>query len=97
MTTHAEKDITKARRENPRAYTEDVFGLAIGCDGENEIFADAEVMFYYHRAEPSTWDYPGCPAEVEIVGVFDQETGKEIVMDDDYCDAVEAAVWEIVG
>lgn len=61
-----------------RIYTiERVITIPVGVDGdEDEITVDVE--FTYTPEEPRAWDYPGYPAEAEVLGVIVKETGVNI-------------------
>jgi hypothetical protein len=55
----------------------------IGYDDEdNEIFADITVLFAYDPEEPPTRDYPGCPADIEIIGTYNSD-GWYVEVDED--------------
>jgi len=51
---------------------------------------DFEVDWTYSKAEPQTYDYPGCPEEALINGVFHKGTDfSNFLTEDDYVEIEE--------
>lgn len=87
--TDYQRDVSRWTRA--REVTFD--GVAIGETDDGEAFADILVLFFYTASERACSDYPGCPAELEIAGVYDKHTGAAIEMDDCYCESVYRMTW----
>ena len=47
---------------------------------ELSLELDLQIKFSIHAAEPKTWDYPGCPADCEIldIKIYGQEISGEL-------------------
>lgn len=84
--THTDYQRDSAKWTRAKAATFN--GFAIDENDDGEVFADIIVLFFYTPAERATFDYPGCPAELEIAGVYDKHTGTSIDLADCYCDSV---------
>jgi hypothetical protein len=71
-------------RDYRRGLTEVELGeWVIGYDSDdNEIWTDLTVLVAYSQEERATNDYPGYPAEVEIIGTYNSD-GWYIAVDED--------------
>jgi hypothetical protein len=64
---------------------------------EGEITAAIEIAYCYHPGERRTFHSPGEGATVEVLDVFDAETGMRVEVPAHCRDALEAACWAVIN
>ena len=68
---------------------------------EMELTVKVKVVFRATKAEPRTWDYPGDPADIEVVGLeFMGVTVEDKLFNaiyDEYKDEIHDECWDYLG